>query len=37
VRVGVRSPEGPREIVQEADLVVEGPEGFIDLLERLVP
>ena len=35
VRVGVRSPEGPPEIVSEADLVVDGPEGFVDLLEQL--
>ena len=32
---GVRSPEGPPEIVSEADLVVDGPEGFVDLLEQL--
>lgn len=35
VRVGVRSPEGPPEIVEEADLVVEGTERMTDLLEVL--
>jgi trehalose 6-phosphate phosphatase len=35
VCVGVRSDEGPAEIVAEADLVVEGPEGFVDLLALL--
>jgi trehalose 6-phosphate phosphatase len=35
VRVGVRSEEGPAEIVAEADLVVEGPTGVCELLELL--
>jgi len=35
VRVGVRSDEGPEEIVAEADLVVEGPVGMRELLARL--
>lgn len=35
VRVGVRSDEGPREIVERADLVVEGTRGFLSVLEAL--
>lgn len=35
VRVGVRSEEGPDEIVQRADLTVEGIEGFQSVLEAL--
>jgi trehalose 6-phosphate phosphatase len=35
VRVGVRSDEGPREIVERADLVVDGVGGFADVLEAL--
>jgi trehalose 6-phosphate phosphatase len=35
VRVGIRSPEGPAAIVAEADVAVEGTEGFLELLERL--
>lgn len=35
VRVGVRSAEGPDEIVTGADLVVEGPEALPPLLEAL--
>lgn len=35
VRVGVTSPEGPEEIGSEADLVVEGPDGFLDVLRTL--
>jgi trehalose 6-phosphate phosphatase len=37
VCVGVRSDEGPVEIVHEADLVVEGTGGFVEVLEALVP
>ena len=37
VRVGVHSDEGPPEITQEADAVVEGPGGVHDLLNALVP
>jgi trehalose 6-phosphate phosphatase len=33
--VGVRSAEGPDEIVAEADVVVDGPDGVRELLERL--
>jgi len=32
VRVGVRSPEGPRELTEAADLVVTGPGEVADLL-----
>jgi trehalose 6-phosphate phosphatase len=35
IRVGVRSEEGPSEITDEADLVVDGPEGVIQLLAAL--
>jgi trehalose 6-phosphate phosphatase len=35
VRVGVRSDEGPREIVEQADLVVDGIEGMRAVLEEL--
>jgi trehalose 6-phosphate phosphatase len=35
VRVGVRSDEGPREIVEQADLVVDGTEGMRAVLEEL--
>jgi trehalose 6-phosphate phosphatase len=35
VRVGVRSDEGPREIVEQADLVVDGIEGFQRVLAEL--
>lgn len=36
VRVGVRSAEGPSELVEESDLVVDGPEAMPALLEALV-
>jgi trehalose 6-phosphate phosphatase len=35
VRVAVRSEESPAELMRRADLVVDGPEGVVDLLERL--
>jgi trehalose 6-phosphate phosphatase len=35
VRVGVRSDEGPTEIVDRADLVVDGIEGMQRLLAEL--
>ena len=35
VTVGVRSEEGPEEIVTEADLVVEGTDGVLELLGLL--
>ena len=36
IRVGVRSEEGPEEIVAEADVMVDGPEGVKELLHMLV-
>jgi trehalose 6-phosphate phosphatase len=36
VRVGVRSGEGPAEIITRADMVTEGPKGFRRLLEVLL-
>jgi len=35
VRVGVRSDEGPREIVEQADLVVDGIPGMQQVLAEL--
>jgi trehalose 6-phosphate phosphatase len=35
VCVGVTSPEGPAEIAEESDLRVDGPEGWIAILESL--
>jgi trehalose 6-phosphate phosphatase len=35
IRVGVRSDEGPTAITEEADLVVDGPEGVAELLAAL--
>ena len=35
VRVGVASGESPPEIAAEADLVVEGTEGVLDILRAL--
>ena len=35
VCVGVASEEGPEEIRSQADLVVDGPAGFLDLLRAL--
>jgi trehalose 6-phosphate phosphatase len=35
VRVGVRSDEGPQAIVDRADLVVDGVEGFVPVLAAL--
>ena len=36
IKVGVRSDEGPTEIVSEADIVVDGTEGVLKLLSLLV-
>jgi trehalose 6-phosphate phosphatase len=36
LRVGVRSDEGPSELVDEADIMVEGTEGVRDLLRALL-
>jgi hypothetical protein len=35
VCAGVRSEEGPAEITVEADVVVDGPDGFRELLSLL--
>ena len=35
LRVGVRSPEAPGELLERADVVVDGPHGALALLERL--
>jgi len=36
VRVAVRSAECPPEMLAQADLVVDGPPGALDLLDRLL-
>lgn len=35
IRIGVASDEGPPAIVERADLVVDGPEGFLPVLQAL--
>ena len=35
VKVGVRSPEAPEELLERADLVVDGPEGALSALRAL--
>jgi trehalose 6-phosphate phosphatase len=35
IRVAVASPEGPRELEEAADLVVDGPPALLELLRRL--
>jgi trehalose 6-phosphate phosphatase len=35
VCVGIASEEGPREVGEESDLLVDGPEGFLDVLRLL--
>ena len=35
VCVGIASEEGPREVGEESDLLVDGPDGFLDLLRLL--
>ena len=35
VRVAVRSAEAPAQLLAQADLVVDGPPGLRELLERL--
>jgi trehalose 6-phosphate phosphatase len=35
VRVGVLSAEGPREIAEESDLTVDGPAGWLEILDWL--
>jgi hypothetical protein len=36
VKVGVRSAEAPEELLERADLVVEGPEGSLAVLQALL-
>jgi trehalose 6-phosphate phosphatase len=36
VCIGVRSSEGPPEIVRDADIVVDGPPGLVELMQSLV-
>jgi trehalose 6-phosphate phosphatase len=36
LRVGVDSPEAPEELLARADIVVEGPEGSLRILRRLL-
>jgi hypothetical protein len=36
VRVGVRSDEAPPEILERADLAVDGPAGVAEMLSLLV-
>jgi trehalose 6-phosphate phosphatase len=36
VRVGVRSDEGPSELAQEADVMVNGTDGVRDMLQALL-
>jgi trehalose 6-phosphate phosphatase len=36
-RIAVRSPEMPEELEQRADLIVDGPEGALELLRALLP
>ena len=36
VRVGVRSDEGPSELAEETDFLVDGTDGVKQLLETLV-
>ena len=37
VCVGVASDEGPAELSERADLLVDGPDGYLDVLRALVP
>lgn len=36
LKVGVRSPESPAELLEQADVEVDGPEGVVELLRRLL-
>jgi trehalose 6-phosphate phosphatase len=36
VRIGIASDEGPPELAERADVVVEGPEGFLEVLRMLL-
>ena len=35
IRIAVRSPEGPPELIERADACVDGPQQVVELLERL--
>src|SRR5207248_621477 len=35
LRIGVRSAEAPTELLDRADLIVDGPAGVVELFERL--
>lgn len=37
LRIAVRSDEAPPELIDRADVVVDGPRGALELLRRLVP
>lgn len=37
LRVAVESDEAPRELLERADVVVDGPAGAVELLRKLVP
>lgn len=37
VKVAVRSPEAPPELIARADLIVDGPDGTVEFLRRLLP
>jgi trehalose 6-phosphate phosphatase len=37
VCVGIASDEGPRELAEEADVIVPGPQGFVEALRSLEP
>ena len=37
VRVGVESPEAPDELLERADVTVDGPDGSLDVLRALLP
>jgi trehalose 6-phosphate phosphatase len=36
LRIAVDSPEAPPELINEADLIVDGPEGLLEFLRRLL-
>jgi trehalose 6-phosphate phosphatase len=35
IRVAVRSREGPRQLIDQADAVVDGPDAVVDMLASL--
>ena len=36
LRIAVDSPEAPPALINEADLIVDGPEGLLEFLRRLL-